>query len=294
MTRDVGVSIAVAVVVVTAAVGAFAAPAGARQADDPTPEFVVDLNTDGSAQFTASRVYNLSNASQRARFQELQNNQTARAAARSAFQDRMARIAANASTKTGREMSVGDASVGLSEEDNFGIVEFSISYEGLAAVENDGELKITEPFATVLGPDRRLVFNHPEDWRYSFAQPPPDDGGLYRVVYEPDAQLNRYFQLGFVDTESTPTPSPTASPTPSPSPAGGDGGDGGDGSDGGDSGDGNSDGSDGGDDGSSDGADGDGDAGDGGTSNGGGPGFGALAAVTALVGLALLAVRRRD
>lgn len=263
----------VALLVVSATAGAFVGPAAAQSEDEPTPAFVVDLNADGSAQLTLSLVYDLSTDTERAAFRDLQNNETAQNETRIRFRNRMQAVAEDAENATGREMSVRDPAIALSEraDGDFGVVNLSVTYDGLGAVDGN-EITVTEPFASGFQPDRQFVVRYPSRFDPASTSPAPATTADGRVVYESGTDLS-----GFELVLAEPTPTPSSSPTDSPTPADGD--DGTDGEDGGDG---------------ADGGDGTDDGTPGETTGGNGPGFGVVATLVALLAAALLTVRRRQ
>jgi len=197
-----------AALVVCAAVGVGAAPAAA-QSEEPTPTFAVGLNADGSAELTLTLVYDLTTDSERQAFDELRSNETAQAETRTRFRNRMRAVAADAENETGREMSVEDAAISLEEtgSGDFGVVNLSVTYVGLAAVE-DGTLTVTEPFASGFEPDRRFAMTAPDGYAVGSATPSADTTGEARVVYDAGTDLSG-FELTL---ESTGTPTPTETP----------------------------------------------------------------------------------
>lgn len=208
MIRDIAVRTLLAVLVVCSAVGV--APAAA-QSDGPTPTFGVDLAADGSAELTLTLVFNLSTDPERAAFDELRNNGTAQEETRIRFRNRMEAVAADARNETGREMSIEDAAIALEKTDSgdFGVVSLSVTYVGLAAVE-DGTLTVTEPFASGFEPDRRFVVTAPGSWAIAAQQATPQpsgEGSLNRAVYEPGTDLSG-FELVFEKGTPTATESP--------------------------------------------------------------------------------------
>lgn len=194
-----------AVLVVCSAVGVGAAPAAAQSAE-PTPTFAVDVSADGSAELTLTLVYDLATGPERQAFDELRTNETAQASTRTRFRDRMRAVAADAGNETGRETSVEDAAISLerTESGDSGVVTLSVTYVGLAAVE-DGTLTVTEPFASGFEPDRRFVVTAPDGYEVASAIPSADTSGEARLVYDAGTDLSG-FELVL---ESTGTPSPT-------------------------------------------------------------------------------------
>lgn len=141
---------------------------------------MVALDEDGSAELTLALSYDLRDDDQRAAFEALQDDASARDRVRTRFGNRLASVAADVENATGREMVVSDASVDLSTTDggSTGVVELSVTYEGLAAVE-DGRLTVTEPFASGFETDYRFVLRGPDGYQLTSVAPEPasrDDG----------------------------------------------------------------------------------------------------------------------
>jgi PGF-CTERM protein len=205
MTRDASFRAVLAALVVCSAVGVGAAPAAA-QSDGPTPTFAVDLAADGSAEVTLTLVYNLSTDAERAAFDELQTNETAQAETRTRFRNRMQAVAEDAGNDTGREMRIEDAAIELQEtsDGDLGVVNLSVTYVGLAAVE-DGTLTVTEPFASGFEPDRRFVVTAPDGYAVASATPSADTSGDARLVYDAGTDLSGFELV----VEETATPMET-------------------------------------------------------------------------------------
>lgn len=160
------------VVLVGLLVAGAAVPASAQSSEGSS--FVVALDEDGSAELTLTLAYDLEDDDQRAAFESLQDDASARDRVRTRFGNRLASVAADAENATDREMTVSDASVDLSTADggSTGVVELSATYEGLAAVD-DGRLTVTEPFASGFETDYRFELRGPEGYRLASVAPAP-------------------------------------------------------------------------------------------------------------------------
>lgn len=192
-------------------VGAAVAPAGATQTDGaPEPSLTVDLAADGDARVTLVSTFDLDDESERAAFDKLRTNETARAAYEARQTDRWVAVAGATENRTGREMSVTNSSLSLSRTDSTGVATFSLSWEGLAAVEN-GMLTLDEPFASGFDPDRRFVVVLPESYELDSVSPGPANGSDGRLVYEADADLDGLSVVASSTrvTGGTPADSPT-------------------------------------------------------------------------------------
>jgi len=168
--RLVGVLLCVLVLSATTA------PAAAASNDDE--RFRVALDTEGNADVSVTYTYDLETDGERAAFEELASNETARQRLATRFENRMGAVADGASNETGRDMTVGDATVETADDDGVGTVTLSVRWENLAAVDGD-RLTVTEPFASGFEPDRRFVVEAPDGYAVASATPAPsasDDG----------------------------------------------------------------------------------------------------------------------
>lgn len=158
--RSLVALLGVALVVVTA----FAPTAAAAEtAAGPADAFVVALEEDGSARVTLRVVHDLDAPEERAAFESLANDTAARQAAATAFRDRLADVAAAAADRTGRPMSVSNPSVSVDTDGSVGVIELSVTWTGLAAVDGD-RLRVDEPFASGYTPDDRFVIRAPDGY----------------------------------------------------------------------------------------------------------------------------------
>lgn len=169
--------VVIAVVVLAGAAGpAVAGPQG--NSDGAQSAVTVDVEADGSARVTVTSTYDLDDDARADAFQSLRTNETATDAFESRFRERMATVVADAAETTGREMSVGDARLVLRTVDGTGVVDASVTWHGLAAVDGAG-LVVTEPFASGFEPDRQVRLVAPAGYEVASVAPPPDgrDGG---------------------------------------------------------------------------------------------------------------------
>ncbi|MFD1586653.1 PGF-CTERM sorting domain-containing protein [Halorientalis brevis] len=170
MNRSYVVTMAVVALTVFSAV---TPAAGATAAESPERSFVVDVHEDGSATVTMTTTFDLASQNESDAFEQLKNDQQARERFRVRFRDRMQRVAADAANATGREMSITDATVDLRTVGATGVVELSVTWDGLAAVEGD-TLTITEPFASGFTPDRPLKLIVPDEYAVTSMAPAAD------------------------------------------------------------------------------------------------------------------------
>lgn len=194
-------------------VGAAVAPAGATQTTDaPAPSLTVDLADDGDARVTLVSTFDLDDGSERAAFDELRTNETARSAYEARQTDRWAAVANATANRTGREMAVENGSLSLSRTDSTGVATFSLTWAHLATVD-DGMLTLDEPFASGFEPDRRFVVVLPERYELDSVSPGPTNSSDGRLVYEADAELNGLSVVASSTTASTGTPVDSPTPT---------------------------------------------------------------------------------
>jgi hypothetical protein len=161
--------------VVVGLIATAAAPAAAAQDDSGTEQsLVVDVHQDGSASVTLTLTYDLTSQNETDAFESLRGDDAAQTEFRDRFRDRMAAVAADAQKQTGREMSVLDASISLTTTDSgdTGVVELSVVYEGLAAVESD-QLVVTEPFASGYVTNYAFVVRAPDGYALADVTPSP-------------------------------------------------------------------------------------------------------------------------
>lgn len=183
---------------------AAAAPAAATQTTSPS--LTVDLAADGDAEIRLVSTYDLDDDSEQSAFDELQTNETARQAYTDRFAGRWASVANATENRTGREMSVHDASLNLSRTDSTGVATFSLMWDGLAAVDGD-TVTLSEPFASGYTPDRQFTVVLPEGYELTTATPEPSSSSGGELVYEADATLD-----GFNVTAESTAPQATSTP----------------------------------------------------------------------------------
>lgn len=153
--------------------------------------FVVALQADGSAEVTVVTTFDLTDDDRRQAFESLRSSETAQAEYRDRFADRMATVAADTSAATGREMSVSNATVEFATVDDTGVVQSSVTWEGLAAVE-DESLVLTEPFASGFEPDRPLSVVAPHDYDIASTTPAPDGQDGRQVTWAAGTDLSGF------------------------------------------------------------------------------------------------------
>ena len=170
---------------------ALAPPVAAQS--DAHEAFVVELAADGTATITVTFAYDLTDANERDAFRTLVDDGTARDDLRSRFSDRLQRVAADAAEATDRELVVRDASIDVSTADggDTGVVALSVVVAGLA-VQEDGQLVLTEPFASGYEPDRLFVVVVPDGYAIAEAAPAPDERDGTRVAWAAGTSLDGF------------------------------------------------------------------------------------------------------
>lgn len=167
------------------------APAVAAAHQGPTEGLDVAVAPDGSATVTLVSTYELTDANESDAFERLRNDDQARERLQTRFRDRMARVAADAANATGREMSVTGAAVDLRTVEDTGVVELSVTWEGLAAA--DGErLTVTEPFASGFQSDRPVRLTVPEGYGVTSATPDPTERDGRTLVWAAGTSLDGF------------------------------------------------------------------------------------------------------
>ena len=160
------------------------ASAGAAGADDHTePSLVVDLDAAGDAEVTLTLVFDLDDADERQAFEALEGDADVREEFRERFEDRTATVAEEASEATGREMAVSEAEIDLESNDRRGVVELSVEWEALAAVEGE-TVTVTEPFASGFAPEQRFEIVGPDGYAVTDVSPAADDRGDDRLGWD--------------------------------------------------------------------------------------------------------------
>lgn len=196
--------VTLAVLVVVAALAMTASPAAAQSA--PEPAFIVEVQSDGSAEVSVRSTYDLATDSEQDAFRTLMDDEQAQQEATNRFHDRMQAVASDAENATGRQMSVTSASIDLQRttDDETGVVTLSVSWEGLAAVEGE-TLVITEPFASGFSTDRPLVLRAPDGYEIATASPTPAGLDDDRASWNAGTDLSGYA----VELQAAESPTPT-------------------------------------------------------------------------------------
>ena len=138
-------------------VSAFALPvaASSTNSSESVEESAVhvDLEADGDATVSLVSIYDLTDSDERDAFETLREDESAQEALLDRAADRFDSVATNAEGNVEREMTVSAESTDVSVSGDRGIVTLSVTWEGLAAVEDD-TLVVTEPFTSGFDADR--------------------------------------------------------------------------------------------------------------------------------------------
>lgn len=140
--------------------------------DADEPGFVVDVQADGDARMHVTYTYNLTDEERKQAFSDLQDSERSREYFRDEFESRLSAVAANASERVDRTMSVSNATIQLETIDDTGVVTVSISWHNLAGHDGD-DLVVTEPFTSGFFPDRPFYVVLPANYTVSSVTPGP-------------------------------------------------------------------------------------------------------------------------
>ncbi|MDQ2049567.1 hypothetical protein RBH26_03635 [Natronolimnohabitans sp. A-GB9] len=179
--------------------GSGASASTSDRIDAHEPAVHVELEADGDATVTLVSVYDLTDDDERDAFESLRNDDDARAELLDRFADRLDAVAADLESDVDRETSVVGDDVDARTDDDRGIVALSVTWNGLAALEED-TLVLTEPFASGFESDRTLVVTVPEDATIESATPEPTSSDGIEATWESGTDLS-----GFELTASTET-----------------------------------------------------------------------------------------
>lgn len=174
---------------------------GAAEVDRPAT--VVSLYANGSARVALVETFDLSTDGERVAFERLERNETARAATRERFADRMASVAARTAERTGREMTVEASRMTFRRTgDGTGVVTLSVRWTGLATTDGD-RLIVREPFASGFAPDRAFVVELPDGYAADEVSPAPNATGDGVVRYDAGTDLDGFHLVAVPATATT-------------------------------------------------------------------------------------------
>lgn len=200
--------LAVATIAAAVVLGAVAVPAVGTQTATEAPAsqetaLVVALEEDGDANVTLRLVFDLDREEERRALERLRENRSAIA---SAFEAQMRSIAADTAEETGREMQIASSDARVSTDGSTGVVELSVTWVGLAAVDGD-RLVVSDPFADGFEPPGRFVVRGPEGYVLADATPQAVNSTDAAATWEAGSSLEG-FQAAFVPADATSTSLP--------------------------------------------------------------------------------------
>lgn len=200
--------LALATLAALVVLGAAAGPAaGTQTATDGSAAgdtvLVVDLAEDGDATVTLRLTFDLDREEERRALERLGENRTEISAA---FEEQMRAVAARTAEATGREMAITSADVAISTEGSTGVVELSVAWSGLAAVEGD-RLVVSEPFADGFSPPGRFAVRAPEGYVLAESSPMAASTTETGATWEAGSSLDG-FEAAFVPADATSTSLP--------------------------------------------------------------------------------------
>lgn len=183
-----------ALVVLVAGAVAATVPAGAVH--ESGDRLTVGLETGGDAEVVLQETFDLTVEDERAAFERLEGNATAREQRRERFGDRLRDAATAASEATGREMTVSDPAIEVARPDNeTGVLRVRARWTNLAAVEAGGDgraLVVTHPFAGGFEVNRTLAVRGPDGFTRVDTSPEPQVARKNVAMWGPDADLDGF------------------------------------------------------------------------------------------------------
>lgn len=166
---------------------------GATATEHDTEEAViVSLHDDGDARLTTTVTFDLTDADERAAYEEFQTAENRQQQLLTQYEQRITNVASELANRTGREMRVTEPRIDSHTSDSgaVGVVELSVTWQGLAATDGD-QLRLTAPFDSGFAPDRKLIVDTPEGSQVTAASPEPSATGD-RLVWERDQVLDSF------------------------------------------------------------------------------------------------------
>lgn len=183
---------AVALAVVVAVLATAVVPVAAVH--DTGHSFQIRLAQDGNATVIVEDRYDLSNETERERFEAIVLNASRREAHRRQVARRLDRGAALAAEASGRDVRSGNATLNMTETDDTGIIRVRGSWSNLAAVNTKFNiLELRQPFASGFGVNRSLVVVGPTDYVRVESHPAPARALKSSAYWTADADLSGFF-----------------------------------------------------------------------------------------------------
>lgn len=195
--------LAVLAVLLTAVV----APSAAQPTDPADTTFLVVLDESGDAEVTLQLAFDVSTEQDRRALDRLRTNRTTILAQ---FHGGMAAVAAGAENETGRSMDVSDPAMRVTAEGDRGVVELSVTWHGLAAVDGD-RLRVTAPFDDGFESPGRFVIRAPEGYAVESVTPAPTDRSGTEATWAAGTRLDG-FEATFLPDRATGGTPPQALP----------------------------------------------------------------------------------
>lgn len=186
-------------------ISGFATPIAASSSSDATsvdePALVVDLEEDGDATVTLVSVYDLDDDDEQDAFESIRTDESTQAELLDRFDDRLEGVTTQVAADADREISVATDAIDVRIEGDRGIVALSVTWTGLAAVE-DGQLVVDEPFASGYEPDRTLVVTVPEDATIESVTPEPTAQDGTQASWDAGTDLEDFELVAQTDDDS--------------------------------------------------------------------------------------------
>ncbi|WP_299267382.1 DUF7345 domain-containing protein [Halorientalis sp.] len=177
--------------------GSMAVTVGAAQSTDseqsPPAEsaLVVDLETDGAARVTLLTTFDLTTDGERAAFEALRSNETAREQRTNQFAARMRATATRADNASDRDVTIRDPAMTFRTDDDTGVVGLSVTWEALAAREGD-QLVLRGPFASGFDIDRPFRVVSPDGYELRTTTPTPTTQQQHSATWSASTQFDGF------------------------------------------------------------------------------------------------------
>lgn len=183
----VGVSLLVVGLLFVASGGSTAMQEGSAAED-----FVVDLESDGTAVVSLEVNFDLTDPDQRRAFEQLRANETKQQELLDRYETRMENVGARTDAETDRDMSVSDPEIetGTDSDAGVGTVRTSVSWSGFAATDGK-QLELGAPLDSGFSSDTSVVVMPPEGYAVTSATPEPATTQV-RAVWNADQELTGF------------------------------------------------------------------------------------------------------
>ncbi|APW99043.1 hypothetical protein CHINAEXTREME_15235 [Halobiforma lacisalsi AJ5] len=200
MPRSIAVVAVASLLLASVLVTPVAATTGIEDPDESTVHVAVE--TTGDATVSLVTVYELSDETERAAFESLENDESAQHELRDRFAERMASVADGVGEDGAT--TITDESIDVRTEGERGIVTVSVTWTDFA--ETDGDtLVVAEPFASGFEADQPLVVAGPDGSTIERVSHEPDEESEHRASWDAGTDLSGFemaFSLEGVDTEA--------------------------------------------------------------------------------------------